>query len=122
MGLLLFDSYYTYTLSNLLVPFTGPYRAFAVGLGIIAFWMILVVTISFSMRKLLSRRAWLWLHYTSYIAFGLVAVHALLAGTDATRPAMIAIIAGFSAAVGALLIMRIRQAQAGRQLKSASSS
>ncbi|HVU11224.1 MAG TPA: hypothetical protein VHD90_08100, partial [Phototrophicaceae bacterium] len=84
MGLLLVESYYTYTLSDLLVPFTGPYRPVAVGVGIIAFWMILAVTISFGLRRLLSRRAWLWLHYTSYLAFGLVAVHALFAGTDAT--------------------------------------
>ena len=117
MGLLLFDSYYSYTLSNLLVPFTGPYRPFAVGLGIAAFWMILAVTISFSLRKLMSRRVWLWLHYTSYIAFGLVAVHALLAGTDATRPAMITIISGFSILMGGMLIMRIRQVRAEKQAK-----
>lgn len=114
MGLLLFDSYYSYTLSNILVPFTGPYRPFAVGLGIIAFWAILAVTISFSMRKLMSRRAWLWLHYTSYASFGLVAVHALMAGTDATRPAMIAILSGFSLLVGAMLVMRVRQSWAAK--------
>lgn len=119
MGLLLFDSYYSYTLSDLLVPFTGPYRAFAVGLGIIAFWMILAVTISFSLRKLMSRRVWLWLHYTSYIAFGLVAVHALVAGTDATRPAMLAIISGFSVLIGAMMIMRIRQVRAEKLTKLA---
>jgi len=119
MGLLLFDSYYRYTLSNLLVPFTGPYRPFAVGLGIAAFWMILAVTISFSMRKLMSRRVWLWLHYTSYIAFGLVAVHALMAGTDATRPAMIAIISGFSVLMSGMLLMRIRQVKAEKQMKLA---
>lgn len=109
MGLLLFDSYYSYTLSNILIPFTGPYRTFAVGLGIIAFWMTLAVTISFSLRKLMSRRAWLWLHYSSYVAFGLVAVHALMAGTDATRPAMVTILIGFAVLVGGMLIMRIRQ-------------
>ncbi len=114
MGLLLFDSYYTYTLSNILVPFTGPYRPFAVGLGIIAFWTVLAVTISFSLRKLMSHRAWLWLHYTSYAAFGLVAVHALLAGTDATRPAMITILVGFSLLVGVMLVMRVQQSVAAR--------
>src|SRR5206468_4741955 len=111
MGLLLFDNYYTYTLSNLLIPFTGPYRPIAVGLGILAFWIILAVTISFSMRKLLGRRAWLLLHYTSYVSFGLVAVHALFAGTDATRPGMLMILGGFTALVGTMLIMRIRQSR-----------
>jgi len=81
--------------------------------------MILAVTISFSMRKLMSRRVWLWLHYTSYIAFGLVAVHALMAGTDATRPAMIAIISGFSVLMSGMLLMRIRQVKAEKQMKLA---
>ncbi len=111
MGLLLFESYYTYTLSDLLVPFTGPYRPVAVGLGIIAFWMILAVTISFSMRRLMSRRVWLWLHYTSYIAFGLVAAHALFAGTDATRPAMLIIVGAFSTLVMVMLVMRVHQSR-----------
>jgi predicted ferric reductase len=119
MGLLLFDNYYTYTLSNLLIPFTGPYRPFAVGLGIISFWLILAITISFSMRKLMSRRAWLWLHYTSYAAFGLVAVHALMAGTDATRPAMIAILGGSGILIASMLAMRISQSWAQKQLKDA---
>ncbi|MFN8531576.1 MAG: hypothetical protein U0670_23475 [Anaerolineae bacterium] len=109
MGLLLLNQYYTYTLSNLLIPFTGAYRPFAVGLGIIAFWGIFAVTISFSLRKLMSRKAWLWLHYTSYGAFALTAVHSLLAGTDGTRPAMLVILGAFSALVGGMLIMRIRQ-------------
>lgn len=113
MGLLLFDTYYTYAISDLLVPFTGPYRPFAVGLGIVAFWVILAVTISFSLRKLMSRRVWLWLHYTSYVAFGLVAVHALMAGTDVTRPAMVSILVGSALLVGGMLVMRIRQSRAG---------
>lgn len=113
MGLLLFDTYYTYAISDLLVPFTGPYRPFAVGLGIVAFWVILAVTISFSLRKLMSRRVWLWLHYTSYVAFGLVAVHALMAGTDVTRPAMVSILVGSVLLVGGMLVMRIRQSRAG---------
>lgn len=111
MALLLFDDYYTYTLSDLLIPFTGPYRPLAVGLGIIALWMIFAVTISFSLRKLIGRKAWLWLHYTSYVSFGLVSVHAIFAGTDATRPAMVVILIGFSLMVSVMLGIRIQQSR-----------
>src|SRR6266851_7570695 len=83
--LLLFDSYYTYTIQDIVVPFVGPYRPFAVGLGVIALWLTLVITVSFSLRKLIGHRQWLWLHYTSYGAFALITVHAMLAGTDATQ-------------------------------------
>ncbi len=83
--LLLFDEYLTYEFLDLLVPFRGPYRPFAVGLGIIGFWILLVVNASFSVRKLMGNKYWRWLHYTSYLSFGLVSVHTLSAGTDATR-------------------------------------
>src|SRR5439155_20015438 len=48
--LLMFDKFYTYTLPDLIVPFIGPYRPFAVGLGVLAFWLTLAVTVSFSIR------------------------------------------------------------------------
>jgi len=100
--LLLFDSYYTYTIQDIIVPFVGPYRPFAVGLGVIALWLTLVITVSFSLRKLIGRRAWLWLHYTSYGAFALITVHAMLAGTDATQGGVRVILFVFGAAVFAL--------------------
>ncbi|HVO43141.1 MAG TPA: hypothetical protein VMT34_10975 [Aggregatilineales bacterium] len=107
--LLLFDNFYNYTLPDLLIPFIGPYRPFAVGLGVIALWLTLAITVSFSLRKLMSRKAWLWLHYTSYIAFALVTVHGLLAGSDAMQTGFRIILIGFAAGVFALLAWRISQ-------------
>ncbi len=80
--LLMFDKYYTYTLRDILVPFTGPYRPEFVGLGTLAFWIALVVTLSFSVRKLIGRRVWRSIHMASYLSFGMVTAHGLLAGTD----------------------------------------
>lgn len=83
--LLLVDKYYTYQMSDILIPFTGPYRPLAVGLGVVSFWMALVVTLSFSFRKRLGNHIWKTLHLSSYLAFGLATVHGILAGTDADR-------------------------------------
>ncbi len=80
--LLLFDDYFAYTLSDLFVPFTGPYRPEAVGLGTIAFWLIVLVTLSFSFKRRLGHTTWKRLHYASYVAFGLVSLHGLFAGTE----------------------------------------
>jgi predicted ferric reductase len=80
--LLMFDDYFTYTLSNILVPFTGPYRPEVVGLGTLAFWMLVVIALSFPFKKVIGHRVWQRLHYVSYAAFGLVTAHGLLAGTD----------------------------------------
>jgi len=80
--LLLGDGYYTYTLGNLLIPFTGPYRPLAVGIGIIAIWLILIINISFPLKRRMGHRVWLSIHMSSYGAFAMVTLHGLTAGTD----------------------------------------
>jgi predicted ferric reductase len=82
--LLLFDRYYTYTLANLLIPFTGPYAPFWVGMGICAFYLMLLLTVSFPFRQRLGARRWRTLHYLSFAAYGLVTLHGWQAGTDSS--------------------------------------
>ena len=82
-GLLMFDKYFTYQILDLLIPFIGPYRPFAVGLGTLGFWGILIVTLSFSVRKRLGNRLWKRIHYISYGAFVLITAHGIMAGSDA---------------------------------------
>ena len=81
--LLLFDKYYTYQISDIVVPFVGPYKPLAVGLGTSAFWLSLAIALSFSVKKWIGRKAWRWLHLTSYFSYLLVTAHVLMAGTDA---------------------------------------
>jgi len=107
MALLMFDKFYTYTIPDLIVPFIGPYRPFAVGIGVLAFWLTFAITISFSMRKLIGQKAWRWLHLTSYITFLMVTVHALLAGTDASRLGMEITLLGSGFVVVTLTVYRI---------------
>lgn len=80
--LLMFDNYFTYTLADIFVPFIGPYRPEVVGLGTLAFWMLVLISLSFPLKRFIGHNVWKRLHYTSYIAFGLVSVHGLMAGTD----------------------------------------
>ena len=80
--LLLGDTYYHYIISDILIPFTGPYRPLAAGLGTLAFWVLLVVTLSFQVKRRIGHRAWKWIHMASYGAFAMVTLHGLTAGTD----------------------------------------
>jgi hypothetical protein len=80
--LLLFDTYYHYTLTDLLVPFTGPYRPQPVGLGIIAMYLLYLTAASFSWRDWMGQKAWRLLHYLTFPAFALASVHAWFSGTD----------------------------------------
>ena len=80
---LLFDNYYTFTVGNLLIPFTGPYSPLWVGLGIIGFYLMLLTTLSFYVRKQIGQKNWRRLHYATFGAYLLTTVHGLMAGTDA---------------------------------------
>ncbi|MCB0005943.1 MAG: ferric reductase-like transmembrane domain-containing protein [Anaerolineales bacterium] len=96
---LLWDSYYTYTLADLTVPFIGPYRPGWVGLGIIGFYLMFVTSLSFSFRKQMGQKRWRQLHYATFLVYLLATVHGLLAGTDSSGTLMLGLYWGSSLAV-----------------------
>lgn len=79
---LLFDNYYPYTLGNLLIPFTGPYKPLLVGVGTLAFYLMLLLSASFYARKWLGAKRWRQFHYLTFVAYAMVTLHGWLAGTD----------------------------------------
>lgn len=103
--LLLFDSYYTYTLANLLIPFTGPYAPFWVGIGIIAFYLMLLLSASFYLRQWISAKRWRQLHYLTFAAYLMVTLHGWQAGTDSRAFAWL--YGGSALLVGFLTFYRI---------------
>jgi predicted ferric reductase len=113
-GALLFDRFLTFTVVDLVVPFTGPYRAGWVGLGVAGGWLMALVTASFWARRAIGQRAWRSLHYASFAAYGLALVHAVAAGTDAALAPVQALYALSAATIAALLVYRIGAARAAR--------
>jgi len=85
---LLFDSYFTYTLSSITIPFLGPYKPGWVGLGIIGFYLMFITAISFNFRKQIGQKRWRQLHYLSFIAYLGATIHGAMAGTDNGNPGM----------------------------------
>lgn len=80
---LLGDDYIGYNLIQLLVPFASTdYQQIWVGIGQIALYLLIPVTLSFYARKRLGNRAWRTIHGISYAFFALALVHGLFSGTD----------------------------------------
>ncbi len=79
---LLWDSYYSYSLADLTVPFIGPYKPGWVGLGIIGFYLMFLTSLSFNFRKQLGQKRWRQLHYLTFGVYLLATVHGVTAGTD----------------------------------------
>jgi methionine sulfoxide reductase heme-binding subunit len=88
IGILLFDRYLPYTLSQILVPFLSPYRPTWVAVGVLSFYLTLLVTITFYMRSRIGMKAFRSIHVLSLVAYLGVAVHGLMSGTDSSLPAM----------------------------------
>ncbi|MCC6905770.1 MAG: ferric reductase-like transmembrane domain-containing protein [Anaerolineae bacterium] len=88
---LLLDTYFTYSLIDVLIPFAGPYKPFWVGLGILAFYSSLLAAMSFTWRSWLGQRGWRILHLMIFPAFVLVTVHGFISGTDSSRIGMLAV-------------------------------
>jgi sulfoxide reductase heme-binding subunit YedZ len=97
---LLLDTVVPIGLPQELVPFTSPYRPFAVGLGVTAMELIAAVGISNWLRPHLAHRTWRRLHYLTLPAWLLASLHGVLAGTDAGEPWFAAIAGGTIAGVG----------------------
>jgi predicted ferric reductase len=86
-AVLLGDGYLNYAAAQLLLPFaSAPYRPLWVGLGQLAFYALIPVTLSFYARRWLGPRAWRWVHALSVAAFLLALVHGVFSGTDSPQP------------------------------------
>jgi predicted ferric reductase len=106
-ALLALDTYVPQSVRQLVVPFAGPYRPEWVGVGQLAFYLMVVVYGSFFVRRQLGQRTWRALHYTTFLAFVGATVHGVMAGTDSPAGWAFLIYATATVAVVFLLGYRI---------------
>jgi sulfoxide reductase heme-binding subunit YedZ len=73
-------------LAGLFVPGASPYRPLAVALGVVSAELMVLVVVSFPLRRHIGQRTWRRLHWATYAFFVLATAHGLLAGSDSARP------------------------------------
>jgi predicted ferric reductase len=78
------DSYVSFGLADLTVPYASEWKPGAVALGVVALWLLIAVQITSLAIRRLPRRFWRGVHLSSYVAFWLTSMHAAFAGTDTT--------------------------------------
>ncbi len=94
MGVLLFDPYLPFTLTQILVPGISQYRNAWVGIGIVGFYLMLLVSLTFYTRRFTGHKTFKVLHYLSYASYLAVTLHSIFAGTDSVLPAALLMYAG----------------------------
>ena len=89
------------------VPFSSYYRTFWLGLGVIAFELVLAIVATSLVRGLLGHDAWRAVHWLTYATWPVAVVHGLGTGTDTRSAWMLAITSGCVAGVGIAIVLRL---------------
>jgi predicted ferric reductase len=101
------DSFAPISLINAVIPFTGSYRPFWLGLGALSFDLMLAVIITSLLRRRMGHTSWRAVHWLSYASWPIALLHGFGTGSDVKSTWMLAISIGCLGAVVAAVLVRI---------------
>ena len=100
------DSFLHPTLAEVAIPFAGSYKTLWTSTGIIAFWAMLLLGLSYYARTKIGMQRWRVLHRFTALAWVLGVVHSLGMGTDAGQAWFLVMTAVAVVPATALLLVR----------------
>lgn len=112
----LFDHFLNITVGEMFVPFLlkrsfpsllGYDLGYAVALGILAFYIMVVLIVTAEFRNKIFPKVWRSLHYLSFVGYILFTIHGFTAGSDSGEWWMKAIYITSVTLVGILVVVRI---------------
>ncbi len=77
------DGFVPITYLDAFVPLISPYRPLWIGMGALAFDMLLAVGITSALRRRIGVRVWRGVHYLAYACWPIAVLHGLGSGSDA---------------------------------------
>ncbi len=93
------DPFAPIRLLDAVLPFTGVYRPLWLGLGAVAFDLVLALTVTSLLRRRLGLKAWRRVHWLAYACWPIALVHGWGTGSDTRTAWMLALTLGCAAAV-----------------------
>lgn len=109
------DSFVPIGWADAVVPFGSAYQPFWLGLGAVAFDIMLALVVTSLLRPRISARLWRALHWLAYACWPVSLAHGIGVGTDASGGWPLAVGVGCAAAVLAAAAWRLlSRAMAGR--------
>jgi Ferric reductase like transmembrane component len=104
------DSYAPVSLQDAVVPFVSAYRPVWVGLGAVAFDLLLALVVTSLLRARVGARLWRALHWLACVSWPVALLHGLGTGSDA-RTAWMMVLTGVC--IGAVALAVVWRAGAG---------
>jgi predicted ferric reductase len=90
-----------------LIPFASYYRTFWLGLGVIAFEILLAVIVTSLIRTVIGLRTWRAVHWLTYASWPIAVVHGFGTGTNSWSAWLIGITIVCAVAVGTAALYRL---------------
>ncbi len=101
------------------VPFRSPYRSLWLGLGTVAFDLVLALVITSYLRRRIGARAWRGVHWLAYAAWPVALLHTFGTGSDGHSTWLVALGGISLAAVIGSVLLRVARASDSRVRVSA---
>ncbi len=103
------DSYVNISLADVFVPFAASYEALWLGLGTVAFDLILALIVTSLLRARLGHRTWRWVHWLAYVSWPVAVVHSFGSSTDLRSGWLLGLGIGCVLAVAAAVAWRVSE-------------
>jgi sulfoxide reductase heme-binding subunit YedZ len=107
IGTVVLDSYVPINLLDAVVPFTSAYRPVWLGLGAVAFDLLLAIIVTSLLRARIGRRSWRAVHWLGYALWPTAVVHGFGTGSDVGHAWFLAVTVACIVAVGAAVMWRL---------------
>ena len=104
------DSYAGIGWFDAIIPFASVYRPLWLGLGAIAFDLIIALIVTSLLRPRINQRFWRALHWLAYVCWPFALLHGLGTGTDARHGWTLLLTLGCVGAVGIAWFIRLVRA------------
>jgi sulfoxide reductase heme-binding subunit YedZ len=107
------DGYTPIGLRDAFVPFVSSYRPLWLGLGAVAFDLLLALIATSLLRNRLGLRAWRTVHWLAYASWPVALLHSLGTGSDVRSVWLVALAVACTIAVVAAVLWRLAAAARG---------
>lgn len=105
------DSYVSISVVDAFVPFIGSVKPVALGLGAVAFDLVVALVLTSLLRAKLGFKAWRAVHWLAYLAWPVALLHGLTMGRDAGASWNLIVVVSCVLTVGAALAWRLQAAK-----------
>jgi DMSO/TMAO reductase YedYZ heme-binding membrane subunit len=111
------DGYVDIPITSIVIPLASPYERLWLGLGAVAFDLMLASIVTSLLRRHLSRKAWRAVHLTAYVSWPVAWLHSIFASRDLQHGPMLVI--GVICAIAVVIAVLWRAAAAGKDVPRA---